>query len=384
MNKTNELYYDDPYIKEFDARVLSVEKRDNNIFSVVLDQTAFFPESGGQVSDIGTINGKKVKHVSIKEGIIYHQVEGALSENDEVHGILDFDFRFSNMQQHSGEHVFSGLVKKYYNYENVGFHLSENSVTMDYDGPLTNEDIKKLEQLANKAVFDDISIIASFPDKEALSRIDYRAKLDDETMGDVRIVSIEGVDNCACCAPHVSSTGQIGIIKVIDHINYKGGSRLFILCGNRALDDYSTKQDILLELSHRFSVPMGEITEAVKRTEKEIQTLKSKVSELSKYQFEADLKTGMDTPLGCVIFTQISDDILIRNTANEMMKTNDVLFFAGNDENGYSFLIASNNDALSIFNNIKEALDLKGGGKNPMIRGFCKKSKADITKLLQG
>ena len=216
---TKELYYESAYISEFFAEVIKCERSENKAYKgryeVVLDRTAFFPEQGGQGSDIGVLefdDGKSVagiEHVSIGSEI-RHIADKEIPVGTRVRGVIDFARRFSNMQQHTGEHIFSGLVNSEYGYNNVGFHLSDSEVTMDYDGVLTAENIRKLEIKANEAIWANLDVICEFPEADKLSEIPYRSKK--ELSGDVRIVTIPGIDICACCAPHVNRTGESRIL----------------------------------------------------------------------------------------------------------------------------------------------------------------------------
>ena len=220
MTETVKLFYEDSHMHEFNATVLSCQP-DGNTYRVVLDRTAFFPEGGGQYGDIGTLNGVKVVDTREKDGIVYHRTEAPIEEGSTVHGSLDWEVRFERMQQHSGEHIISGIVHRRFGYENVGFHLGEDYCTMDFNGPITKEQLKEIEIEANEAIFRDIDILTTTPTKEELKNMEYRSKIEIE--GQVRIVTIPGYDVCACCAPHLTKTGEIGLIKLVDMTNYKGG-----------------------------------------------------------------------------------------------------------------------------------------------------------------
>ena len=197
---TEKLFYQDGYMKTFTATVLSCEQSGED-YKVVLDRTAFFPEGGGQSGDIGMLNEIQVFDTKEKEGLIYHYTKAPLSEGTKVDGVLDWEERFVRMQQHSGEHIVSGLVNKLYGYDNVGFHLGKEDVTMDFNGVITKEQMKEIEYLANEAVFKNIDIQTICPSEEELKKMTYRSKI--EIDGQVRIIKIEGYDCCACCAPHM-------------------------------------------------------------------------------------------------------------------------------------------------------------------------------------
>ena len=230
---TQKLYDIDSYIKEFDATVQSCETADGK-YIITLDKTAFFPEEGGQTCDAGTIDGIEVLSVSIKDGVIYHTLPSPLEVGATVHGKIDFSHRYYNMQHHTGEHIISGIAHKLYGYENVGFHLSREDMTVDFSGELTRAQLDEIEILANKAIYECHNIYAYYPKKDELSALSYRAKLD--LSENVRIVNIADVDSCACCAPHVAYTGELGIVKIVDAVKHKGGLRIRMLAGVRAYD----------------------------------------------------------------------------------------------------------------------------------------------------
>ena len=213
---TRRLYYEDSHQREFDGEVLACET-EGEAFQVLLDQTAFFPEGGGQYADTGALNGVRVLDVKDRKGMIWHKTEGPLEPGTRVHGIIDWEQRFDRMQQHTGEHIVSGLVHQRFGYDNVGFHLGEDYCTMDFSGPITREELKEIEREANRAVFADLPVTVFYPSKEELEDLEYRSKI--EIQGQVRLVSIPGYDLCACCAPHMAHTGEIGLIKLVNMIN---------------------------------------------------------------------------------------------------------------------------------------------------------------------
>ena len=212
MEETRELYSEDAYLKEFDARVLSCE-RDKKGYALILDQTAFYPEGGGQPYDQGRLNDVFVKEVHRKDGAILHYTDDPIEEGTLVRGVINFDRRFDLMQQHSGEHVFSGLVHKYFGYDNIGFHLGEEEVVLDFSGPLDHEQVKFIEEKTNEAFQKNVEVRVSYPSKEELDVLDYRSKK--ELSGKIRIVTIEGCDICACCGTHVRQIGEVALCKVL-------------------------------------------------------------------------------------------------------------------------------------------------------------------------
>ena len=210
--ETEKLFYKDSFTKEFQAKVTACEPWKTG-YRIVLSQTGFFPEGGGQTADTGRLNAVPVLDVQEEQGILYHFTQQPLEVGTEVKGTLNWEERFWKMQHHSGEHIVSGLIHKHFGYHNVGFHLGSQVVTLDFDGIITKEELRMIEKEANQAVAQNIEIQVSYPSKEELSRLEYRSKIEIE--GQVRIVTIPGYDVCACCAPHMRYTGQIGMIKLV-------------------------------------------------------------------------------------------------------------------------------------------------------------------------
>ena len=260
-------------MKEFEARVLSCEAcEEGGGFWTVLDQTCFFPEGGGQYADTGYLGETKVVDARERDGIVYHRTEAPLEPGELVRGRIDWEERFEKMQQHTGEHIVSGLVHSRFGYNNVGFHLGSDYCTMDFDGPISPEELREIEWEANRAVALDLEVIVQYPSKEELGHMEYRSKIEIE--GQVRIVSVPGYDVCACCAPHVDRTGEIGLIKLVNRMNYKGGERITMLCGFRALRDYDSKLTAAREIGALLCEKEDQIAGAVRRQKEELEKQK--------------------------------------------------------------------------------------------------------------
>jgi alanyl-tRNA synthetase len=389
MVRTLELYYESAYIKEFDATVTSCTEGGDGSFFVSLDRTAFFPEQGGQGCDKGylvTEDGKEipVSHVSISDGIITHVTRSALSEGAKVHGAVDFEYRFSKMQQHTGEHIFSGIVHSRFGYDNVGFHLSDSEVTMDYNGLLSEEDIAQIELLVNKAIWADIPVECTFPSDTELENIDYRSKK--ELSGDIRIVTIPGYDVCACCAPHVARTGEIGLLKVVKTQNYKGGIRVSILCGQRAVDYACKEHRIVEDLVGIFTTSQDQIVTSVDRLRSDIGDLKGQIIGLQDRLLEYELK-DIDKELYNVFLLKETsfDQNLMRKTVNTLAAVHPGFcgVFAGDTQSGYRYIIASGTDGMdsrNIQNILRDEFGARGGGNSPMIQGSL--NGADIKAVI--
>ena len=256
---TEKLYYRDAYIKDFNAIVISSTACEGG-FDIVLDKTAFFPEEGGQSSDTGTIGKAKVCHVYEREGVVHHVVDIDLALG-EHNCAVDFRARFEKMQCHSAEHILCGVIHRLFGFDNVGFHLGEDEVTFDVDGVLDREQLDRVEKIANEAVFANIKVETFFPQADELANIEYRSKLD-ITEG-VRLVRIGEVDTCACCAPHVAYTGEIGLIKILDFMKHRGGTRIWMVAGWRALADYRAKYDNIKRISAMLCTPQLETADTL-------------------------------------------------------------------------------------------------------------------------
>ena len=374
---TEQLYYQDSYIKDFEAVVLSCIPNGNH-FEAVLDRTAFFPEGGGQCADTGVlhIENRKIKVFDVQErnGEIIHFIDEEILPGQTVIGELEFQERFSKMQQHTGEHIISGIVHRRFGYENVGFHLGKEEVTMDYDGPLTGEELRSVEYEANQVVAENREIRAYFPSTEELEKIPYRSKK--ELQGKIRIVEIQDCDICACCAPHVQTTGNVGLIKITNAIRYKGGMRLWIACGMRALEDYNQKEASVVQISNMLSAKQQEVTEAVKRLTEEIQQLKEKAAKMQEKlvmgYLESEKEALKENPnANLLLFEKELDAVAMRNFVNAGMElTKGVCgVFIGDEKQGFRYVLGSSGDIREIGKKLNAAFQGKGGGQPPMIQG---------------
>lgn len=385
LNKTIRLYDADAYQTEFEAAVLAceeVEKKDGRVYQVWLDQTLFFPEEGGQSPDMGTIDGVEVLDVQIKNDVITHTLAAPLTVGATVKGIVDWKHRFYNMQQHSGEHIFSGIVHKKFGYDNVGFHLSDSIVTMDFNGVITPEEITEIEEKVNQAIIENIPVEVSYPSKEELKELDYRSKIEIE--GQVRIVTIPGYDVCACCAPHVRRTGEIGSLKVMNVQSYKGGVRVSILCGFRALDAFRQKADIITELMAEFSTSQEAIIDNVKKLKGANQTMKNQLAAAKQELMEYKVSAIPEDSENAILFEADLETPVVRGVVNGLVEkfTGISAVFVGNDENGYQFIVGSKNkDCRQIASALREKLSARGGGSDRMIQGSVAATQLQIEEL---
>lgn len=365
---TKRLYENDGHLSEFAARVISCEKK-GDLFDVVLDQTAFFPEGGGQPADTGRIGDAVVSDVQIRDGIVHHTTDSAIAENVTVECAVDMDVRFPRMQCHTGEHIVSGIIHSMYGYNNVGFHMGSKDITLDIDGELCEEQIRQVEYIANKAVAENIPVTVTYPSPAVADSLDYRSKL--EITEGLRLVQIGEYDLCACCAPHVSRTGEIGIIKILEYIRYKGGMRLHMLCGLRALEDYTAKFAELSAVSELLSAPKDECAEAVRHLQKQIVDAEYKTRATVKAVLLAEVDRAAATD-GNMVFIEpreLASGLRDMVTA-ALSKCGGICAAFAGEEGNYTFVMGSNSvDLRAASAEIRQALSAKGGGSPDMIQG---------------
>lgn len=380
---TEKLFYTDSHLQEFTAEVVSCRPCDNG-YEAVLSRTAFFPEGGGQAADTGVIDGVRVYDVQEKGDQIFHYLESELAEGKTVTGKIDWEKRFSRMQQHTGEHIVSGIVHARFGYDNVGFHLNDELCTLDLSGPLTKEELREVEDAANEAVFANVPVQVSYPSKEELKELDYRSKI--EIDGQVRIVTIPGYDVCACCAPHVDDTGEIGLIKLVQSQNYKGGIRITMLCGRRALKDYQRKEESVKAIMGSLSAKEELIAEAVERVKEECTQLKSELAEMRHQILEVQAEKIYEGQKTVCIF----DEKLSGNEPRELMNlilkkgVEVCAVFAGDEESGYRYVIGSETKDVREYSKIlKERFNGRGGGKPVMVQGSTGGTKDEIQSVFE-
>lgn len=380
---TEKLYYTDSHIHEFSARVLSCEKAKKG-FAVVLDKTAFFPEGGGQPADTGFIGPAAVRDVQEQNGEIFHYTDQALTPGEEYACALDWEQRLCRMQNHSGEHIVSGITHKLYGFDNVGFHMGAECMTIDFSGELSWEQLTEIETLANQAVRDDLPVKTCFPGPEALSQMEYRSKL--ELTRDVRIVEIPGTDRCACCAPHVKRTGEIGLIKLLSAERHRGGVRIELVCGMDALRECRLMQENVTAVSGLLSAKRAKSAAAVERVLAEQARLKERVAELSMALARLKAERFGYTEGNICVFDKVLDEVALRELVNLLMEKCGGMAgaFSGSDETGYMYIIGSKNiDLRSHSREINAAINGKGGGTAEMIRGRASTSAENIQKIMK-
>ena len=379
---TKRLYDENSYIREFDARVLSCEEGKNG-YEVVLDESAFFPEGGGQPADQGFLNDVRVTDVRDKKDYVLHICSQSLKPGSLVHVRIDWERRFLHIQQQSGEHIFSGIVHRLHGYDNIGFHMGKDFVTVDFSGLLTEEEIAEAEKQANTVVLANERILAEYPCARELETLEYRSKK--EIDGAVRIVTVPGADVCACCGTHVKRTGEIGPIKVTSSEHYKTGIRLTLEIGWRALEDYEEKHRNVKAISALLSVKPEETAAAVQKQQELMQELMLQNNGLKQRLFEMMVKEIPEGQEKTVIFEDGLNAVEIRKLADMLSeRTGLAAVFSGSDGEGYKYVVCSRQkDVAALGKDLNRELNGRGGGKNPMIQGSVQAEKAEIREFFE-
>lgn len=381
---TIKLYDQDSHCRAFSARVLTCQAAGEGRWQVTLDQTAFFPEGGGQPADQGTLGGAAVLDVQEVGDAIVHTTDAPLSPEDTVQGELDWALRFGRMQCHSGEHVISGLAHSLYGCTNVGFHMGEDAVILDFDKELSPAQLREIEDRANAIITENRPVTAVYPDPDALAGLDYRSKLD--LTENVRIVTIEGCDVCACCAPHVKHTGEIGLVKLLDAMRHRGGIRIWMAAGKLALRDYQVKQDNIAAISAALSVQQPQAAQGVQRILGEMEGLKEALKAARQALVLEKARSLPETEGNLCLFQEDLDAGSLRALANAGMEkcSGICAVFTGSDQAGYRYVMGSRTvDLRAQAKAINAALGGKGGGQPTMIQGSVTAGREAILTYFQ-
>ena len=380
---TEKLFYEDVYCKEFAAKVLRCEPGKHG-YDVVLDKTAFYPEGGGQPGDTGYLSGVRVTDTHEAGDEIIHYCVSPLEAGTLVEGTIDWERRFGLMQLHSGEHILSGIVHRHFGYDNVGFHMGADMVTIDFSGPLTQEDLLRVEREANEVVWENRSIQIIFPPEQELAQIPYRSKK--ALTGSVRIVTIEDADICACCGTHVARTGEIGLIKIFSCVKFHEGVRLEILCGMRAYEYVN----LLIEQNRKNSALLSarpcETYAAAERAMGELSALKYRVGQLENELFALRAKAYAGSG-DVLLFEEAMSPDAVRRFADAIQETcaGRIAIFAGDDETGYKYaLCQKDGDLRELAKKLNSACNGRGGGKPCFAQGSVQSGRAQIEAFFNG
>ena len=373
----NSLYYKDGYLKEFEAVVKECIEEDKKI-KIILDNTAFYPEGGGQPSDTGFIDNVRVLKVEEKENEIYHIVDKKINVGKKVFCKINFDVVFQNMQNHTAEHIVSGIICKKYNTSNVGFHIGKDFVTLDFKITLSEKQLREIESMANNAIYENIEVISKIYTPEEIKSINYRSKI--ELKEEVRLVKINKYDICACCGVHVKRTGEIGIIKLLKSEKYKSGIRIYMLAGKQALENYNMVYNQISKISSVLSLKLDEVEEGVSNLIKEIEKLKKDKNNLTDILFENEIN-NMETKESIIL---IKNDLNMKDMKNYCLKLKKkTTKIAGIICNGRFLIMSDNVNLKEKFEVLKENLDIKGGGNALLIQGQINESPYKLIELLE-
>ena len=375
--ETEKLYYADPFLKTFTATVLDCQPGKNG-FVVTLDRTAFYPEGGGQPADQGTLDGAAVTDVHEKNGVVLHNVDSAVEIGKTVTGVIDWARRFNHMQQHSGEHICSGLICGRYHCDNVGFHMGTDMVTIDFNADIPWEELLEIEAQANQYIYEDHPIDIQFHRGAELDAIDYRSKKPLE--GDVRIVAFPGADCCACCGTHVLRSGQVGLVKFLSVQKFREGVRIELLCGKRALDYLARTWEQAKAIGQRLSVKPVDAAAAVERLEHELSAAKLRCAQLEESVFAAiaQEQAGKGNVL---LFQSPMKPDSVRKLADAAAKTCGGLaaVFAGEGIHyAYALGRADGQDISAQVKAMNAALHGRGGGRNGFAQGSVEAERSAI------
>lgn len=378
--KTERLFYENVYLKEFDGKVLSCQEQEGT-FQIILNQTAFYPEGGGQPAEGGTLGGRKVLDVMEEGESIVHILDGPLEEGTLVHGQINWDRRFQLMQQHSGEHIVSGLIHGRFGYDNVGFHMGSDFITIDLNGMITEEELARIEQEANSYIWTNAPVEVFYPSKEELEALPYRSKK--ELTGQVRLVRFPGADLCACCGTHVTHTGEIGLIKLVSVKKFREGVRIEMLCGKDAFDYLQTHCRQNSQVAVELSVKPEETFQAVSRLEQEIQNLKYQLGALKQVGYEKTA-AACEGKGNVVLFEDSMDSNDLRRQADLIMDTCGGIcaIFSGNDVDGYKYAIGERDgNVRELVKEMNGKLEGRGGGKPFFAQGSLKAEKEAVVRF---
>ncbi len=380
--ETRKLFYEDCHIKEFTARVISCRETENG-YLVTLDATGFYPEGGGQASDTGMLGDARVMHVQEQGEEILHLCDKALPIGQQVQGAIDYDRRFDLMQQHTGEHILSGIIHRKFGYHNVGFHMGKEFIEIDFDGPITGEQIAQIEAEANAVIWQNLPVKCWCPSREELPNVPYRSKR--ALPWPVRIVEVPGVDSCACCGVHVANTGEVGIIKIVSWVKFHEGVRLEILCGGRAYRHVSAVWEQNRQVSQSFSAKMLETAEAARKMNEALAAEKFRAGCMVKKWFGAIAESYANC--GDVLyFAQELKFGEVRELADLIAEAcgGRAAVFSGTEESGYSFCMVSRTEDLRpLGKELTAALHGRGGGKPECQQGTVSASRKEIEAFFE-
>ena len=379
---TEKLFYEDAFLKEFSGTVLDC-REEKGKWAVLLDRTAFYPEGGGQPADQGTLGKVRVFDTREKDGDIFHFCDGPLTVGETVEGCIDWERRFDFMQQHSGEHIVSGILCGKFGCDNVGFHIGHELVTIDFNAALSTDDVIFVENLANRYIWEDHPIQISFPSPAGLEALEYRSKK--ALTGQVRIVSWPEADCCACCGTHVRSSGQVGMVKLISCQKFRDGVRIEMAAGGRALRWVNAVAGQNTKISQLLSAKPGETAAAVERMQKEIFLLKGRVAGLEEKDFARKAEELAGTGDVLLVEGPMSGESLRKLCGLVKERCGGrCAVFAGEDGRFQYAVALDGGDLRGFVKELNGALNGRGGGKPEFVQGSVQAGEAEIRRFFEG
>lgn len=382
MYETKKLYYEDVYKKEFTAKVLECRQGKKG-YEVILDQTAFYPEGGGQPGDTGSLGEAAVTDVHEKNGELIHYTDRALEPGTEVQDQINWARRFDLMQQHSGEHIVSGLVHEAFGYDNVGFHMGSDVITIDFSGMLDEAQMAEIEAKANQIIWENQEVEIFYPSEEELKELEYRSKK--ELSGWVRIVRFPGADTCACCGTHVTRTGEIGMVKLLSVVKFREGVRMEMISGRRVLDYLNMVNEQNRQISVKLSAKMDKTAQAVARLQDENFALKGRVHSLEENFIvnEAAKWNDCENPL---LFENGMEAGSVQKLADAVLQVckGRCAVFSRNADGSYKYAMGEKDGDLRQFTkDMNAALNGRGGGKPFFVQGSVQASEKEIRAFFE-
>ena len=377
--QTEKLYEADAYLRSFTATVLSCDAA-KGCWAVTLDRTAFYPEGGGQPGDAGTLGGVQVLDTHAAGGAgVQHLCAGPLPVGETVEGEIDWARRFDHMQQHSGEHIVSGLICAAKHCSNVGFHLGAESVVIDFDAALTPAELGEIEAAANAVIWENRPILVSYPTAAELETLDYRSKKAIE--GRVRIVECPGADRCACCGTHVRSAGELGLLRLLNMKPFRAGVRIELLAGRRAYNWAVAMAEQNSRVSVLLSAKPAETAAAVERVKAELADTQYRLVGLENRLFAERAAALAGTGDALCFEAAMAPDALRRlcEAVGERCGGRCAVF-AGDDEGGwkYALRLPEGADLKGFVAAMNAALGGRGGGRDGFAQGSVTAKRAEI------
>ena len=377
---TRKLYYEDCHLTRFEAQVTGCEKCEKG-FEITLDATAFYPEGGGQACDLGTLGDADVLDVQERGEEVIHLCVAPLEVGSRVEGKIDYQRRFDLMQQHTGEHIVSGIIHRRYGYHNVGFHIGDHMIQIDFDGVIPGEDLPLIEREANGALWQNIPVKCWYPSEEELPGVFYRTKR--ALPWPVRIVQVPGFDSCACCGIHVAMTGEVGLVKLFSVVGLRGGCRIEMACGQRALELLNQAYEQNREVSQAFSAKIAETGAAARKMNELLTEEKFRSGQLQKRIFESIANNYVNQ--GTVVHFETGlDSAMVRQLADAIAERcgGTAAVFSGSDGEGYAFaLINPVEDLRPLGKAMTAALQGRGGGKPNFQQGRVSATRRQIEEF---